>query len=389
MNRLHAFLAAMLTAACCLVLPASRTAPSSGPLPFLQPRAAADGYTPPQLAVAYGYQPLYDAGITGAGQTVALLELTQYDSGDVAQFDSRYHLTAPDVREIYVGQQAHTPGRGAETDFDVEWLHALAPGAAIQIYYLDPAEPLWPQFAHAFKLARSNGAQTISVSIGMCHKSRGYTAVKRTLHTLLNAGVSVFAASGDYGDRPGPARMCGTKLGVSFPAADASVVAVGGTSVQLNPDDSLRREVAWRMSGGGEVAGLTRFPWQHAPTMPTGTRRWAPDVAFLGDQHTGVTFEYNGQWDVAGGTSLGAPAWAAAWALVRQDVASTGTSPQSAARLLYRIGNSSLYNSDFNDITSGSNGKYRAAVGWDAVTGWGTPDVANIAATVKGWIEAG
>lgn len=158
--------------------------------------------------------------------------------------------------------------------------------------------------------------------------------------------------------------------------------------MRLNPDNSIRSEVAWPLSGGGRVTQLSRLPWQHARTMPSGKHRWAPDVAFLGDNKPGVNFVHNGTWLQEGGTSLGAPAWAAAWALIRQDVAAVGRTPNAAAKVLYRIGNSSLYTSDFHDIRHGSNGRYHAGKGWDPVTGWGSPNVANIAATIKGWAEA-
>lgn len=387
MIRLAALLTALLVSGP-LTAVSSSDAGRRSTFTLARTRQAVDGYTPAQIATAYAFRPLYDAGITGAGQTVALIELDQYNPADMATFDARYGLPPVTVSEVYVGQKPYTLERRGETNFDVEWLHALAPGAAIRLYYLNPAEPIWKQFTRAFTRAAADGATTISVSIGTCARDQGYTMLKRRLASLLKRNISIFAASGDYGDKPGPKARCGAKPGVTLPAADPSVVAVGGTSLRLNRDNSIRTEVAWRLSGGGKVAGLTRFPWQRAPTMPSGTRRWAPDVAFLGDVRTGVNFVYNGAWAEMGGTSLGAPAWAAAWTLVRQYTLSTGKTLEAAPRLLYRIGNSSLYSSDFHDIVRGSNGRYRAGPGWDPVTGWGSPDVGGIAATIKGWAEA-
>jgi kumamolisin len=105
-------------------------------------------------------------------------------------------------------------------------------------------------------------------------------------------------------------------------------------------------------------------------------------VAFLGDPQTGVSVAANGHWTQSGGTSLGAPAWAAVWSLLRQDAQSSGRTLGVAPKVIYRLGNSTQYSTAFHDIVSGSNGKYVAGVGWDAVTGWGTPDASNMAAAL-------
>ena len=87
---------------------------------------------------------------------------------------------------------------------------------------------------------------------------------------------------------------------------------------------------------------------------------------------------YKGKWRVAAGTSLGAPCWAGIWSLIRQDTAQSGKTLGAAAPLVYAIGNSGSYARAFDDITSGSNGKYHAGIGWDAVTGWGTPNASAL-----------
>jgi kumamolisin len=195
-------------------------------------------------------------------------------------------------------------------------------------------------------------------------------------------GVSVFVASGDDGDLPGPVRQCGTTPAVSYPAADPSVVAVGGTTVQLNTTGSILSESAWSLSGGG-IAAFLRPSWQSAPSMPSDSQRWAPDVSFLADPQTGVEVFYHGRWHQVGGTSVGAPAWAAAWSLIRGAAQQAGKSVGAAEPLIYRIGNSSANVRAFHDILTGSNGVYKAGPGWDPVNGWGSPDVANLAAAVQ------
>jgi kumamolisin len=154
---------------------------------------------------------------------------------------------------------------------------------------------------------------------------------------------------------------------------------VGGTSLHLKRDDTIASETAWSLSGGGQAKSLLRPDWQVASEMPEDPYRWAPDVAFLGDPHTGVAAFFDGDWQKVGGTSLGAPAWAAAWTLIRQSAQQSGTPAKAAGPFLYGVANSADYANGFHDITTGSNGRYRAQAGWDAVTGWGTPDVAGLA----------
>ena len=268
---------------------------------------------------------------------------------------------------------------------DLEWAHALAPGAKIQVYYLRSAQANtagWRAVADAVDTAVANGAGTISLSIGTCGATQSSTVTQQAFARALSRGVSVFVSSGDSGAYPGPVRECGRQVGVGYPASDPSVVSVGGTSLVLNSDDTIGQETAWRLSGGGKGKPMLRPIWQLAATLGKGRYRYAPDVSFLGDPATGAAIFYRGAWRRAGGTSLGAPAWAGIWTLLRQDARQAGKTLPAAPSLLYRIGNSTAYGQVFHDIKTGSNGRYSARVGWDAVTGWGTPDVSRLATVV-------
>jgi len=360
---------------------AGRFRDQAAPLPF-----GPAGFMPSQIAGAYNFAPLYQRGIDGTGQKVALIEIDSFDQADLTLFDATYALPAPHIKQYFIGTKHFRPAKNAETAMDIQWFHALAPGARIQIYYLNNRQSdraSWRSMARALRQAVAHGAGAISISLGTCPPGPEADVVQSALSTVERAGVSVFVSSGDDGDHPGSISDCGAKLGVAYPGGDPSVVSVGGTSLQLNQDNSIANEIAWGKSGGGRANSLLRSTWEAAPLMPPDRYRWAPDVAFLADPDTGVRFLFNGSWMQAGGTSLGAPAWAAAWALIRQDARNAGKTLTAAPPLLYRIGNSAAGAIAFHDITSGSNGAYHAHVGWDAVTGWGTPNVAALDQAVQ------
>lgn len=343
------------------------------------------GYTPAQLDTAYGLDPLINAGVTGTGQTIALVELDSYDAADLQAFDAANNLPDPVVQEFYVGGRSFRLSNQGETTMDLEWAHAMAPGAKIQIYYVKGQQANaagWQSVGQAVNSAVAAGATSISLSFGTCNPTTGYQATSTALAAALAHGVSVFVSSGDTGALAGPVRDCGRQPSVGYPASDPSVVSVGGTSLLLNEDNTQYSQFAWSLSGGGKAKPMLRPTWQVTPNLKPGKFRYAPDVSFVANPSTGVEIFYRGDWQTAGGTSLGAPAWAAIWTLVKESAARNGKTVGAAPTYLYRIGNSSAYSSAFTDITSGSNGAYGAKVGWDAVTGWGTPIVSGLATAV-------
>jgi kumamolisin len=343
------------------------------------------GYNPSQIETAYGITPLISAGYNGAGQTIALVEIDNFDMSDIQAFDAANNLPDPVVQESYVGGKSFKLMNQGETTMDLEWAHALAPAAKIDVYYIKGSQANaagWQSVGQAVNSAVSAGATSISLSFGTCNPSNGYKATSTALAAALSQGVSVFVSSGDTGDLAGPVRECGRQPSVGYPASDPSVVSVGGTSLLLNADNTQYSQFAWSLSGGGKAKPMPRPTWQVTPNLRPGKYRYAPDVSFLANPSTGAEIYYQGDWQTAGGTSLGAPAWAAIWTLVKADAAHNGKTVGAAPSYLYRIGNSAAYSTAFTDITSGSNGAYGAKIGWDAVTGWGTPLVSGLATAV-------
>ena len=178
-------------------------------------------------------------------------------------------------------------------------------------------------------------------------------------------GVTFFAATGDSGS-PG-----------DYPAYSPNVVAVGGTTLNLNADGSYESEVGWSGSGGGISQYETQPAFQDA-VQSTG-QRTIPDVAFDADPNSGVAIYdsydaagFGGPWLQIGGTSLASPCWAAMVAVCDQGRVLGGGAtldgPTQALPYLY-----DLSSHDYHDILSGSNGGFKAGPGYDEVTGRGSP----------------
>jgi subtilase family serine protease len=196
-----------------------------------------------------------------------------------------------------------------------------------------------------------------------------------TLDTHFNhPGITYTASSGDSG------------AGVSYPSSSPYVTAVGGTSLQITTSGNRSSETAWSGSGGGYSPYESRPSYQ--TSFVTRSSRGVPDVSYNADPNTGF-YVYDsspgaGGWYQVGGTSAGAPQWAALIALANQGRASAGKASLGTGlafgtnTALYKVAGASYSNAAgaYFDITSGSNGGSSATKGYDVVTGLGSP-VAN------------
>jgi kumamolisin len=204
--------------------------------------------------------------------------------------------------------------------------------------------------------------------------------------TMAAQGQNFFAASGDS--------STWSSSNEAWPADDAYVVSVGGTDlVTASAAGPWSSETAWADSGGGISPDSIAIPsWQAASGVINSsnkgskTLRNGPDVSAnanftfytCSDQTTCLANDY-------GGTSFAAPMWAGYIALVNQQLVANGKSPIGFINpLIYPIGTSSSYNTDFHDITSGTSGSYSAVTGFDLVTGWGTPNGVNLINALAG-----
>jgi subtilase family serine protease len=330
----------------------------------IKPNVVSSVYNPSQIKKAYGIDQLTK---TGAGQTIALVEA--YGSptivNDLQTFDQQFGLPAANIEVDYPSGKPKTDGGWAlETALDVEWAHAIAPGAKIMVVAAKSASI--SDLLVAEDYATNHGATIVSNSWGGSEFSSELSYDSHFNHS----GITYLASSGDNGK------------GSSWPASSPNVVAVGGTTLNLTSNGDYSSESAWSGSGGDLSLYESNPAYQSNWSNVVGSKRGIPDVAFDADPNTGV-YVYTstldqGQkgWFQVGGTSFSAPAWGAVIALANEGRSLSLSSSQVLNTVYSTAGTtgSSGYNTNYHDITSGSNG-YTAQAGYDVVTGIGSPIV--------------
>jgi len=339
------------------------------------------GLSPSQIQTAYGVNQISFGSVNGAGQTIAIIDayLDPNIASDLTTFDSQYGLGAPPSFTQYVenGLRSDNSGWALETALDVEWAHAIAPAANIVLVEARPhLNDLFSAVSFASQLP---GVSVVSMSWGT-NEFSGETAYDSVFTTPSgHGGVTFVAASGDTE----------TPL---YPSASPNVLSVGGTTLNVNSQGTYESETPWSDSGTGPSPYESAPSWQVAALEASGLQtksRTTPDVAWDANPSTGVSVydsvPYYGQsgWFTVGGTSVGAPSWAALIAIADQGLATAGKSTLSNTQVqtdLY-----SLPSSDFHNITTGFNG-YSATSGYNLVTGLGTP-IANL--LIPGLVAAG
>ena len=429
------------------------------------PHLAPCGYQPSELHTAYNMNPLYTKGLDGAGQTVVIVDA--WGSGTIAQdaevFSQLYGL--PDITSnnfqvvkgdgIFnnngVPNRPTVGGWAVETTLDVEWAHAMAPGAKIALV-VSPNGPDSPHgkgggpLFEAVNLAVARGLGNVisnswSTLEGFISPAATAT-MERILKQAAAKGIDVNFSSGDSGDN---LLAVGIQT-VDYPASSPNATGIGGTSLFLNPDNTIRFQTGWGnnltriadlaslgtppvvpplhlgFQGGAGGGSSLMFAKPAFQSGLAGSTRQVPDVSMVADPFTGVEIiltldQGNGPQlfvEVIGGTSVACPVFSGVMAVASQkaghglgqaapllygltsgitDVVAV-TSPDNvtgtidgtlvgAGSLAAPLGNttsfvSALYNSPFSTrwfvITFGTDTSLTTGVGWDNVTGLGTPN---------------
>ena len=368
----------------------------------LQVAAAAAGtsYTPLDLAKIYAMP----AGTDGTGQTLAIIELGGgFGPTDLDTYFSGLGLSTPAVTAVGVDGAVNAAGKdpqGADGEvlLDIEVAGAIAPKANVLVYFAPNTDA---GFLDAVSTAAHATPTPTSISISWGQSEDAWTAQARTAMDQAFAdasamGVTVTAAAGDSGssDTAGG----GNAVHVDFPAASPHVLACGGTSLVADPvSGSVTSETVWNngpgqgATGGGVSDTFARPSWQATAGVPSsrhqpsshrsGAGRGVPDVSANADPRTGYQVFVDGKAMVFGGTSAVAPLWAA---LVCRLAQALGRPLGLLQPALYAAAQPGITPPGFRDITSGNNGHYKAAPGWDPCTGLGVPNGTALLAALKG-----
>ncbi|GCE26798.1 hypothetical protein KDA_22820 [Dictyobacter alpinus] len=366
-----------------------------------------------QMQHAYDIAPLLAHNITGKGRTIVLLDAYQspHLANDLAAFNKLFDLPTPALTVVspygvpdWDSNSKTQQAWSAEITLDVEWAHAIAPDAAITVVEAksENDEDLVPALQY---IVDKDLGDIVSMSFGEgenCPKGNWFSAWHAALVAATKKNMTLIAASGDNG---GAQQGCDDKSWqktVSTPASDTLVTSVGGTILDADVvTGAYRGETVWNepttqsASGGGFSTAVSRPPYQLDAVLPD-VGRGLPDVAYNSSMNRAVLSVWSdgpagphGLY-LFGGTSAGAPQWAGIIALACQ---AANKRIGALNPMLYTIGKKpDWYKIAFHDIVSGNNTLdigtpgsgiqtfkgYEARPGWDAATGWGSPDVANL-----------
>jgi subtilase family serine protease len=317
----------------------------------------------------------YGGSLTGAGQNLGLFEYEGTDLADLTTYYTNVKQTEP-VTPILLSTDGTTTScteksgscDDTEQTLDMTQIMGMAPGLASLVVYVGSTDTAI--------ISSMTTHSPLPLTIGC---SWGWTpADPSTLdpyfEKMATQGQTFFAASGDS--------STWSTRNEAWPADDANVVSVGGTDLTTaSAGGAWKSETAWVDSGGGISPDKIAIPSWQSPAINSSNKgstslRNGPDVSananftfyVCADQTTCTANDY-------GGTSFAAPMWAGYIALADQQ---EGKGIGFIDPSVYSIGLGSSYDTDFHDITSGTSGSYSAVTGFDLVTGWGSPNGANL-----------
>jgi len=370
--------------------------------PTKLPHLPASWYTSGQLAAHYNYPPG-----DGTGQAVGILEFGGgYFPADLTEYCRLANVPMPTVNPVSTDGTSTSAKDGAEGEvmLDIEVVAGVCPKATIAVYFAEWGETGWITALDAAMQDQKNNPSVLTVSWGAPEDTDVWSAqameqVNETLQEAGHLGVTVCIAAGDDGSSD--ADLTDGLAHVDFPSCSPYVLSVGGTTIpakgSTQPDigwfegDGLRPTQAGDPDGGSTGGGVSAiFPrpaWQSAITIPSVNPgaivgRVMPDLAANADWIASpYLLVVDGKAQGNGGTSAATPLVAALIALINAKLPA-GQRAGYLTPLLYQAGaagKGTLGSTGCTDVVSGSNGTakaggYSAGKGYDAMSGWGTPD---------------
>ena len=409
-------------------------------------------YGPSAIRAAYGLTGLIKAGFNGAGRTIVILDAFGSPTAleDLRAFDAAFGL--PDPPSFTIVTMPGTPtfdetdgnqvGWAQEVSLDVQWAHAIAPGANIVL--VAAASNSDDDLVAGLNYAINNRlGDVISMSFGEpevfltdAEGQRVLANWERAFRRAREHRITLFVSSGDQGstNTADDAGKVFPFRNVSYPASSPRVTAVGGTNLffgkdgHADPNGTYLGETVWNdepqgiaAAGGGGVSAIFSRPGYQSE-LPRSVRRslskkrGVPDVAYNAGVVGGVVvhlgFAGMNGFFIFGGTSAGAPQWAGVIADINQAL---GRPMGFINNKLYKLGQDGLREREeherggrggraslFHDITVGDNGfcyftvpsgefacvpGFSATPGWDLATGWGTPNFGTLVNLFNQWAD--
>ena len=376
---------------------------------------------PDDLAIIYNIAPLYQAGVDGTGQKIAIVGQSGVRAQDIQTFRSTFNLPTANLQQVLVPNRPNpgiVPGDADEAALDIEWSGAVARNAEIVFVYSDD---VWQSAMYAVD---QNVAPVLSMSYGACEASdlADLPTFQAVVQQANAQGMTWLSAAGDAGaaDCEDPSALTAQNgLAIDVPSSIPEVTSMGGTEFNdqsgsywsatntANNASALSYipEQAWNdtalggglaATGGGASIVFPRPVWQTGPGVPNDGFRHVPDLSMASSaNHDGYYIYSASSVQYVGGTSAAAPAMAGIVALLNQYLVSTGSQRQPGVGninpTLYRLAQSAT--GVFHDITTGNNvvpcvsgtpncsdGSLglNAGPGYDAVTGLGSVDAYNL-----------
>jgi len=323
------------------------------------------GYTPAEIQHAYHLTGLYAEGFDGSGQTIVIIDWCGSPTikGDANAFSVRFGLPALTSSNFHILNSGSTPTCAApdpEINIDVEWAHAIAPGANIDLVVPPSASFEDVDNAELYAIENTLG-NVISGSYGSeeLYTPTAVLGVENAINEIAALmGIAANFASGDEGDYTFD---FGPPASVNAPADSLYATAVGGVSLALNSNNTIAWQAGWGTNetglmdagtifdpplnlgfvfgaGGGPSAVFSKPSFQ---STLHGKHRLLPDISWLADPFTGGVIAITSpftypplQWTVYGGTSLATPMFSALWAIANQEA---GVPLGQAAPYLYSM----------------------------------------------------
>ena len=324
-------------------------------------------YTPIQVQTAYGLNliSVSSGKPLGYGIKIAVITVYHYSNlqSDLNIYCKKYGLIPITLNIINQAGNISNTNWALESNLDVQMINTVAPGATV--YVIEAKSTAFNDIKTALQTSVNLGVNIISMSFG----SSEFSTQSSLEYLFLNTGIMFIASSGDN-NIP------------NYPATSGNVLALGGTILTLNQNNTRQSEIIWDLSGSG-VSKYTPTP-SYQNVVNNSNKRNIPDLCLLGSSNSSfiIYSSINGGYINIGGTSVSTPLMAGIVAIANQlrkinnkaMLNSISSSSLCIQKYLYKtiLPTQNLYSQCLYDITSGTSNQYITSSGYDIASGLGS-----------------